>query len=80
MENASIYTRNNSAFDLTYHLVLVTKWRRKALSPPLLARFGEIAAATLADWRCDMVEHGGETDHVHVLFRAHPALDLSGIM
>ena len=80
MIKATISTRNNSAFDLTYHLVLVTKWRRKALSGAMLARFGEVASATLADWRCEMVEHGGEADHVHVLFRAHPALDLSRLV
>jgi REP element-mobilizing transposase RayT len=41
-------TRNNAVFDLTYHLVLVTKYRRKALSVQMLIRFGEIAAETLA--------------------------------
>ena len=72
--------RNNAVFDLTYHLVLVTKWRRKALSEDMLRRFGEIAGSTLMDWRCSLVEFGGEADHVHLLFRAHPALDLSRLV
>ena len=80
MSYASPQTRNNAAFDLTYHLVLVTKWRRAALSARMLERFGEIASETLQDWRCELVEHGGEADHVHVLFRAHPALDLSRLV
>lgn len=80
MPNTSLDARNNAAFDLTYHLVLVTKWRRKALSADILRRFGEIAAATLGDWRCTLLEHGGEADHVHLLFRAHPALDLSRLV
>lgn len=80
MANASLQTRNNAAFALTYHLVLVTKWRRKALSPRMLERFGAIASATLQDWRCELVEHGGEADHVHLLFRAHPALELSRLV
>ncbi len=43
-------------------------------------RLWEIAGATLSDWRCELVEHGGEADHVHMLFRAHPALDLSRLV
>ncbi|MBS0642174.1 MAG: IS200/IS605 family transposase, partial [Proteobacteria bacterium] len=80
MSESSLKARNNAAFDLTYHLVLVTKWRRKALNPAMLGRFGIIAASTLEDWRCELVEHGGEADHVHVLFRGHPAMDLSRLV
>jgi len=34
----------------------------------------------LAKWRCEVVEFGGEADHVHVLFTAHPALELSKVV
>lgn len=80
MDYASLDTRNSATFHLIYHLVLVTKWRRPALTTEMLARFGEIASATLADWRCTLLEHGGEADHVHLLFQAHPALDLSRLV
>jgi putative transposase len=73
-------TRNNAVLDLTYHLVLVTKYRRKALSVKMLIRFCEIAAETLAAWRCTLLEYGRESDHVHPLLRAHPALDLSRLV
>ena len=71
---------DTSESSLTYHLVLVTKWRRPALTEVMLRRFGEIASATLDNWRCVLVEHGGEADHVHLLFRAHPAMDLSRLV
>jgi putative transposase len=80
MEGAMEKTLNNAVFDLTYHLVLVTKYRHKALSEPILGRMREIVAATLERWRCDLVEFGGEDDHVHMLIRAHPALELSGLV
>ena len=80
MKNSSPDTRNNAAFELTYHLVLVTKWRRPALTQAMLKRLGEIAASVLSDWRCSLVEHGGEADHVHLLLRAHPALNLSRLV
>lgn len=58
-------------------MVFVTKYRRKTLSPQLLAymemAFGEILAA----WRCRLIEFGGEADHVHLLIEIHPALDIS---
>jgi len=35
--------------------------------------FGEI----LEGWRCQLIEFGGEPDHVHLLVDIHPALDIS---
>jgi putative transposase len=80
MADATNNTRNNSVFDLKYHLVLVTKYRRKALSPPILTRAQEIIGATLERWRCTLLESGGEADHLHCLFSAHPAMDLSRLV
>jgi putative transposase len=80
MNPSTVNTRNNAAFSMTYHLVLVTKYRRKALAPDLHRRCGEILVRVLAEWRCEAVEFGGEADHVHMLFRAHPALDLSRLV
>lgn len=73
-------TRNNAVFDLRYHLVLVTKYRRKALTARMRERLQEILAATLVKWRCQLMEFGGESDHVHLLFSAHPALDISHLV
>ena len=73
-------TRNNAAFDMRYHLVLVTKYRKKSLLPEMQDRAKEILAATLASWRCELIEFGAEEDHIHVLFSAHPALDPSALV
>lgn len=73
-------TRNNAAFDIKYHLVLVTKYRKKALTPEMQSRCREIIAETLVKWRCELIEFGAEEDHVHVLFAAHPALDVSALV
>lgn len=37
-------------------------------------------AELLSGWRCELLEFGGEPDHVHLLFEAHPALDLAGLV
>lgn len=76
MEN----TRNNAAFDMKYHLVLVTKYRRKALSEAMRDRARAILSDLLQAWRCEMIEFGGEEDHIHMLFAAHPALDMSKLV
>src|SRR6202158_3849087 len=76
MENANI-SSSHAVFNLKLHIVFVTKYRRKTLSPDLLeyleTAFGEILAA----WRCKLLEFGGEPDHVHLLIDIHPALDIS---
>lgn len=46
----------------------------------MIAQFAETARALLSQWRCELIEHGGEEDHVHILFSAHPALDLSRLI
>ena len=43
-------------------------------------RLREILAATLLKWRCELTEFGGESEHVHLLFSAHPALDISNLV
>ena len=43
-------------------------------------RLQEILAATLVKWRCQLMEFGGESDHVHLLFSAPPALDVSNLV
>ena len=68
---------SHAVYSLKLHIVFVTKYRRKTLTPALLeylrAAFGEILVA----WRCSLLEFGGEADHVHLLVDIHPALDIS---
>ena len=73
-------TRSNSAFRLIYHLVLVTKFRRKSLRREILERLEEITKELLSKWECDLVEFGGEADHIHMLLETHPSVDLSKLV
>jgi len=40
-------------------------------------RLREIFDDLLRNWRCRLVEFGGEADHVHLLIDAHPSMNLS---
>ena len=43
METQELRSNDNAVFRMFLHLVLVTKYRRKLLTPAVLARCGEIA-------------------------------------
>lgn len=70
----------HAVFELKFHLVLVTKYRQKVLTPQMLEHLREHFSELLLSWRCELIEFGGESDHVHLLFEAHPALDLSSLV
>lgn len=59
-------------YKLTYHLVLVTKYRKECLSNEMLNRLEEIVKKNCADWEIDLLEFNGEADHIHLLLEMHP--------
>lgn len=59
-------------YKLTYHLVLVTKYRKKCLSNEMLNRLEEIVKKNCADWEIDLLEFNSEADHIHLLLEMHP--------
>lgn len=63
--------------DLKYHLVLVTKYRKKVINRPILDRLVEIIKTQSIRWDIDIIEANGESDHIHLLIKAHPSVDLS---
>ncbi len=69
-----------SVSDLKIHLVLTTKYRRKAINSEMLQRLHVILEDLLVKWDCKLVEFNGESDHVHVLFQYHPDLQLSTLV
>ncbi|MGH8056052.1 MAG: IS200/IS605 family transposase [Candidatus Entotheonellia bacterium] len=70
-------TLYHGVYNLQYHLVLVTKYRHKCITPPMLARLREILAATTAKWGGELIECNGEADHVHLLIAIRPDIKLS---
>jgi len=76
MENTN-KSSSHAVYSLKLHVVFVTKYRRKTLSPELLAYLETALGEILAAWRCKLIEFGGEPDHVHLLIDIHPALDIS---
>lgn len=71
---------SHAVFNIKLHIVLVTKYRRRILTPELLDYLRECFADCLAAWRCKLLEFGGEPDHVHLLLDIHPALEISTLI
>jgi putative transposase len=66
-----------TVYQLSIHLVLVTKYRYKVINALLLKRLQEIFAATCQKWDCCLQEFNGEADHVHLLIDINPKVQIS---
>jgi len=77
MNDTTMMSASHAVYSLRLHIVFVTQYRRKTLAPELLDALREAFAEILTDWRCTLIELGGEANPVHLLVGIHPALNLS---
>jgi len=70
-------TNNHSVFLLYYHLVLVTKYRRKVIDDNISNRLKEIFEKIQNNYNITLQEWNHDKDHVHILFKAHPNSEIS---
>jgi len=68
---------HHAKYDLKYHLVLVTKYRKKCITKDMLKRLEEIIKDICKRWDVELLEFNGEEDHIHLLISAHPSMELS---
>ena len=59
-------------YNIKYHLVLVTKYRKKCFTDEILKRLEVIFQDLCEKWEVDLIEFGGESDHVHLMLGLHP--------
>lgn len=64
-------------YALHYHLVVVTKYRRKCITDPMLHQMEEIVRQRCEGWGGELLELNGEADHVHLLVSLPPTAELS---
>lgn len=70
-------TNSHSVFMLWYHLILVTKYRRKVFTDDISNRAKEIFENIATNYHITLIEWNHDSDHVHILFRSHPKTELS---
>jgi putative transposase len=61
-------------YNLNYHLVLVTKYRRKCINKDILLRLQEIIKDLCKKWDSELIEFNGEPDHIHLLLELNPKI------
>jgi len=68
---------NHSVFKLYYHLILVVKYRRKVFNKEISDFAKERFIKIGKSYNITLEEFNHESDHIHVLFRAHPNTEIS---
>lgn len=71
---------NHNVFLMYYHLVLVTKYRRKMLTPIIHKELEKIISQVCLENKSILREYGGEEDHIHLLIKSNPNTDLAGMV
>jgi putative transposase len=69
--------RFRSVYTLTAHIVFVTKYRKKVIDKSIHERLRTIFSETCSKWETTLLEFNGEADHIHLLVRYHPQIELS---
>ena len=70
-------TNAHSVFMLWYHLILVTKYRRRVFNDEVSNRAKDIFEYIASNYHVTLIEWNHDSDHVHILFRSHPKTELS---
>jgi putative transposase len=77
MAENRLKTSNHAAFRLHYHVIFTIKYRNRCINKAMLDRMQEIFSNVCKSWRCELVQFGGEAEHVHLLIDAHPSMNLA---
>jgi putative transposase len=70
----------HSVYDLKYHLVWVTKYRKPVLKGEIAARLRDLIRQTCAPLEVYMISGHVAVDHVHLLVSAPPHQSVSELM
>jgi len=69
---------SNSVFSLCYHLIVVVKYRQKAFTEESIIEDAKTIFSNVAhSMDVEIIEQECGDDHVHILFRAKPTLDMT---
>jgi putative transposase len=62
------------------HLVFVTKYRRDVFTKEMLCSTKEVIKETCEQMQCELLEFGGEGDHIHLMVSVHPKVAVSNLV
>ncbi len=68
---------SNAIFSLCYHFIAVVKYRQKVfIRDDIISDLKIIIEKISADYDVEIIEQECGVDHVHILFRSKPTLDI----
>ena len=76
------YKKNrHSCYDLSYHLIVVTKYRHPVIVGEIKGRLIELSYRILEkNYPCEVLEINTDVDHIHIMFDAPPQVQLSALV
>jgi len=69
-----------SVYKLTIHIIFVVKYRRKVFGKNALSLLEKVFDHTCKKLECELIEFGGESDHVHLLVSLFPKIAISTLV
>jgi len=72
MNTINLKNQNNCAYNINYHLAIVTKYRNNVINKEVLERITEIIKERLTSWDGNLIEVNSKPDYIHVLFELPP--------
>jgi len=65
-------SNNHSVFNINFHLILVTKYRREVINDEISNRLKEIFEKIAPTYNITLDEWNHDKDHIHALYSSHP--------
>ena len=73
-------TNRHSCYNLRYHLILTTKYRKPAINKEVLKTIQDTIENIFSKNGCELIAINHDKDHIHVLFVAPPQIQLSAMI
>lgn len=73
-------TGRSCIFKNNVHLVFVTKYRRDVFTLEMLESTRVVMEETCQQMDCELMEFGGEDDHIHMMVSMHPKMAVSNLV
>ncbi len=80
MPKSKYRSSHRSVFNLTVHMVFVTKYRRKVIDSQMLEELKLVFESVLKAWNCQLIEFNAEPDHCHLIVSFPPQKRLSDLV
>lgn len=77
MPHSKYLPRSRGVSRLYAHLVLVTKYRLDTMSPKMIEYLQQTSVESCQKWQVECIEVNGEENHLHIVFRYAPQMQLS---